>query len=170
MQQREYQGLMLKVYESHLEYEKEEQASFAWSDSEGNILDIKTEDIDFSGAESKEHFTEDANYKPEPLMWHATTLKEFGLGITCIMCEKPKKLQFSDLLYTVGHELGHITDAGEFNNSVAPYETEEGYQQEETKALRFEKFTMDTFSMAMLFFEMFRSIGVMVSLPEVFID
>ena len=77
--------------------------------------------------------------------------------------DKPESFSFEEILTTCGHELGHIVDANEFQNSTAEYQTPEGYEQEETKALRFEKHVHDSYRMALLFTEMFQEIGIGVS-------
>ncbi len=158
-----YEGLELRIYSSHMEYETVNDAKFAWCDAEGNDLELKTEDIDLSRAESKEHFSDDSTFKPETLCWHAEIDPVMPKGIACIVAELPEKLTFEKILLTVGHELGHIVDANEYQNSDADYETQEGYQQEETKALAFEKFVLDSYRMALLFRTMFMELGVQVT-------
>ena len=64
----------------------------------------------------------------------------------------------------MGHELGHIIDSNIFKNSTEPYETPIGYQQEETKALAFEKFVRDSYKIALLFKEMFSEVGIDVTM------
>ena len=83
-------------------------------------------------------------------------------GIVLIIFGKPEKISYKEILTKVGHEYGHIVDADEFQNSTAPYDTKDGYKQEETKAMLFEEFVSDVYEMAELFIGMLETIGIAV--------
>lgn len=158
---RTFKDIKLRLYHSMLEYEKEEQVEHSWADAEGNILNIKTENIDFSAAMQKEHLANDDTYHPTFMHWFADPSPD-GRGVVCIVINKVPELQFRDIIGTCGHELGHLTDGTAFANAIEPYETEVGYQQEEKRGKAFEVFTEDAFDIAMLFVEMFKESGFTV--------
>jgi len=159
---RAFKDIKLRLYHSMVEYEKEEQVEHSWADAEGNILNIKTENIDFSGAMQKEHLANDDTYHPSFMHWFADPSPEGG-GIICVVINKVPPLPFRDIIGTCGHELGHLTDGTAFANATEPYETEVGYQQEEKRGKAFEVFTEDAFDIAMLFVEMFKESGFTVT-------
>lgn len=159
---RAFKDIKLRLYHSMVEYEKEEQVEHSWADAEGNLLNIKTENIDFSGAMQKEHLANDDTYLPSFMHWFADPSPE-GRGIVCIVINKVPPLPFRDIIGTCGHELGHLTDGTAFANAKEPYETEAGYQQEEKRGKAFEVFTEDAFDIAMLFVEMFKESGFTVT-------
>jgi hypothetical protein len=158
---RTFKDIKLRLYHSMVEYEKEEQVEHSWADAAGNILNIKTENIDFSGAMQKEHLANDDTYHPSFMHWFADPSQE-GRGIICIVINEVPPLPFRDIIGTCGHELGHLTDGTAFATATEPYETEAGYQQEEKRGKAFEVFTEDAFDIAMLFVEMFKESGFIV--------
>jgi hypothetical protein len=159
---RTFKDIKLRVYHSMIEYEKEENIEHSWADAEGNILNMKTEDIDFSGAQEKEHFAGDDTYVTSFMHWLADPSPD-GRGIVCIVINKVPPLSFRDIIGTCGHELGHLTDGTAFANATQPYESEAGHEQEEKRGKAFEVFAEDTFDIAMLFVEMFKESGYTVT-------
>lgn len=161
---REYNGIKLKLYDSLVEYEKEEGCEFVWEDADGNILlDTKTESVDTANAEAKEHFADDSEYTPHPIDWFASTHKDPEQYIIAILLSDISEISHKEIHTTVGHELGHLSDGDDFQNSTEPYETPEGYTQEETKGQRFEKFSLDNYNITKLFVDMFIERGIKIT-------
>lgn len=164
MRSAEYKGLKIRLFESYPEYEQVDEIVSHYVDAQGNPVEVNPENINYAGMQDKEHFADDSTYKPHAFLWEAITEECDIKGIVCIITDNSAtSIDFLEIITTVGHELGHLTDASKFVNSTAHYDTPEGYEQEETKAQTFEAFTLDVYNITMLYLSMFGELGIKVA-------
>lgn len=153
-----YKGIDLCLYNGFEEFTKCEGGEVVFEDKEGN--EYNGSNLEIVDAFSKDHFTSDDTYVSDNLYKFA--IKDEGDGrkaiIAIMIWNIP--ITFKEIISFVGHEYGHIIDASPFKNSTEPYETEAGYNQEETKAIAFQNFTIDVYEMSLLFLKMFNEMGV----------
>lgn len=156
-----YKNLKLRVYTNWVEYEEKEEIKSGFTDADGNPVEVDITQIDFSMSESREHFEDDSEFKKDDFYWEAWNDEQTDKGIVCIFLnESDKSIEHKELFKIVGHEYGHIIDGEKFKNSTASYDTDEGYEQEEKKAMAFESFVEDVYEMTKLFSDMLRKMNV----------
>ena len=154
-----YKDIDLLLCASFKDYEDETGDRMALVDAEG----VEYDEADIVQAVSKEHFAgDDVQAQEDPLYWFAVN-DEGDNRIVAVIVDKIVKFDWKGLFSTVSHEYGHIVDATDFKNSTAPYETEQGYEEEETKAIAFQNFAMDAYEMSLLFVGMFKQMGIEIT-------
>lgn len=161
MAERQYKDLKLRLFKSLSEFEAAEDLTFHWCNSDGEDLGLKTEDIDTSDALSKQHFADDSTLSSDSFMWEAFT--DEPRGIVCSLLSQVDSIDFEEILTTIGHELGHLSDGDSFKNATSSYETPDGYIQEEKKGQAFEYFTLNVFEVTLLYIEMFTELGIKIN-------
>lgn len=163
MIEREYEGIKLKIYNGFIEYHKEEEIEFEFTDADGRVVDVDISQLENVHAESKKHFASNDTYTPDNIYWSGCGFDDPDKSIIAVIINPISQISLQDIHTMVVHELCHCTNCEEFRNSSEPYETKKGYIQEETKALRFEKFSLDNFKMTKLFVEMFTELGIVIN-------
>jgi hypothetical protein len=155
-----HKEINLYLFESYNEYEEwlsKQDMKTVFTDVDGNEVEIDPTTIDFSESQQREHFAPNDTYKSYNLYWEAWEEEKY---IVCIKLRSLHHIQMREVIEAVGHEYGHIINADEVKNSTYPYDTPEGYKQEETKALWFEAFVHDVFNMTKMYLTMFRELGI----------
>lgn len=153
-----YNEIELCLYTSLEQYTSEEATELFFEDAHGNEVEVDLAEL--GSPMAREHFTGDENSKPANLYWVAIT--EFN-QIIVVIVDKIESVEWKELLFCVGHEYGHLIDAADFKNSTESYNTDEGYRQEETKAIAFENFVKDVYQMTVMIAELFKQVGVVIS-------
>lgn len=159
MQASQFKDLALKVYDSMLEYEEDNEIESVFCNAEGEVLEMTSADVDYSRALAAPHFSTD--FKHEPFYWEAWEW-EGQRAIYAIILSKPESISYREILTSIGHELAHHTPIA-VQDSTDPYETDEGYQQEETKAIWFENYVGDVYDITQEFVKMFQALSINVT-------
>jgi hypothetical protein len=154
----EYNNFKLRFYSSFQDYVDKENIEFCFQDANNEIVDIDNfEDLVLL---SKTHLS-DETPKPEQFYWEADTCEQ-SKGIICVLLYNSDKVKFKDILVACAHELGHLVDGSNFRNSTFEYYTPEGYQEEEEKAMAFEKLAKDSYEIAEYFCNEISNLGIKI--------
>ncbi len=157
-----YKGIDLMVCADFKEYEQYTGNKMCFTDAAGSDVEVNLNELEIVG-ESKEHFASDDTLKPDPLHWFANEYDGIR-EIVLILVGNVKVVDYKTLLSFVGHEYGHLVNGDDFKNSKQPYETEQGYIEEETKGIAFQKYMEDVYEMTELFRKMLNCIGIAIDI------
>lgn len=151
-------GYIICLFENHKEYVTHlTKAGYeiGFADSNGGEIKINPDDVDWSCALAKNHFSPDSEYKPEYVLWEVFPDEK---SIHCILLHPEATFSMKEIFTSIGHELGHLIDADSVINATHPCETEIGYEQEEQKGQWFESFSEKLYDLSYCFTQMLRQL------------
>lgn len=152
-----HKELTINIFDGLKDQIKNSEHKIEFETNQGNVVSIEDipEEYEYF---SHPHFQEDKLQKD---CFEAYCIIDENL-IEIIIHHKEIETNFKEILATIAHELGHLSNGNDFKNTELDYETKEGHQQEENKAIAFENFVLDSFDISLQVKQAFIQLGIKI--------